>query len=475
MGKYSWFGGDFEARYESYIDELTTCLGHADRHKPFKSYCTGLLLPVDRKSVEPIAAHVDPTRTSAAHQSLLHFVGYSKWSHRDLLASVRNLVLPVMTAHSPVIAWTIDDTGFPKQGKHSVGVGRQYCGQLGKQDNCQAAVSLSVSTKDASLPIAWRLYLPEAWANDPERRASAKVPEDVIFQTKTDIALDQIQQIRADGVTPAPLLADAGYGKSAAFRDALDAMGQEYIVAIMEKTSLWRPGHTPTVPTHGGPGRQPKNLIRNAGDNNDVAQAGQWVKSLFADGPNEQWQEICWRDDAHDDHKLKLTSRFWRTRVRVASGDQKRQVPRAEQWLIVEWPHGTDKPSHYWLSNLPQDTDFKSIIFLAKHRWRIEEDYLNLKQDCGLADYEGRGWPGFHNHCALSIAAYAFLVAEKVTFPPSRQRTSDRHEKSGLPQGPLPRTSARHNPKTRAKLYPNLAQKTCQSTVQNSAKMPSMC
>lgn len=184
-----WRDGDSEARFGGYVEELSRVMSHADRVAPFRSYCTGLLLPGKRKSVEPMAARLRPDRTSAEHQSLLHFVGQSPWDEVALLRAVRAAVLPVLTAAGPVAAWIVDDTGFPKKGRHSIGVARQYCGQIGKQDNCQVAVSLSVATASASLPVAWRLYLPEAWAADSERRAKAGIPEEVTFRTKPQIAL----------------------------------------------------------------------------------------------------------------------------------------------------------------------------------------------------------------------------------------------------------------------------------------------
>jgi SRSO17 transposase len=197
-------------RFESYVDGLTVALGHADRDEPFRRYTTGLLLPLERKSVEPIAARVDPGRVSAAHQSLHHFVAKADWSDRILLSTVRGAVLPLIERHGPVEAWIVDDTGFPKKGKHSVGVARQYCGQLGKQDNCQVAVSLSVANEAASLPIDYRLYLPKDWASDPARRTKAGVPDEITFQTKPSMALDQIRKAAADGIPPGVVLADAG-------------------------------------------------------------------------------------------------------------------------------------------------------------------------------------------------------------------------------------------------------------------------
>lgn len=191
---------DSESRFAAFVERLAAALGHADRAAPLRAYCTGLLLPGDRKSVEPMAARVEPARVQAAHQSLHHFVAKADWSDAAVMQAVRDTALPAMTKSEPIRAWIVDDTGFPKKGAHSVGVARQYCGQLGKQDNCQVAVSLSVANQHASLPVAYRLYLPEDWAADPERRAKAGVPAEILFKTKPQIALDQIRSLPAGQV-----------------------------------------------------------------------------------------------------------------------------------------------------------------------------------------------------------------------------------------------------------------------------------
>src|SRR6476661_11009284 len=203
---------DGEERFSAYVDGLTTVIGHADRAKPLRDYCVGLMMPCARKSVEPMAAITAPERTAAQHQSLLHFVGEGNWSDEKVLAKVREMVLPGIERHGPIGAWIIDDTGFPKKGRHSVGVARQYCGELGKQDNCQIAVSLSVANHAASLPIAWRLYLPLEWTADAERRAVAGIPETIGFLTKPQIALEQIRAACAAGLPRGVVLMDAGYG-----------------------------------------------------------------------------------------------------------------------------------------------------------------------------------------------------------------------------------------------------------------------
>jgi SRSO17 transposase len=209
---------DWEERFDDYVERLGDVLGHADRRAPLRAYATGLLLPGERKSVEPMAARLDPGRVGAAHQSLHHFVAKAAWDDAALLRAVRDYALPAMLERGPVRAWLVDDTGLPKKGKLSVGVARQYCGQLGKRDNCQVAVTLSVATGHASLPVAYRLYLPEAWAADPARRAAAGVPEEVAFATKPAIALDQIGRALADGVPPGVVVTDAGYGAASGAR-----------------------------------------------------------------------------------------------------------------------------------------------------------------------------------------------------------------------------------------------------------------
>jgi len=221
-----WRDGASASRFSPYVERLTRALGHADRVAPFRAYCVGLMLPGQRKSVEPMAARIEPARVGAAHQSLHHFVAQAAWDDAAVLAAVRDMVLPAMEAQAPIRAWIIDDTGMPKKGRHSVGVGRQYCGQVGKQDNCQVAVTLSVATHQASLPIAFRLYLPEAWAGDPTRRAKAGVPEEIAFQTKPQIALAQIRAALAADVPRGVVVMDAGYGADGELRAGIEGFCQ---------------------------------------------------------------------------------------------------------------------------------------------------------------------------------------------------------------------------------------------------------
>src|SRR3954469_6813754 len=235
----------WEERFDDYVERLGDMLGHADRRAPLRAYTTGLLLPGERKSVEPMAARVAPSRVGAAHQSLHHFVAKAARDDAALLRAVRDHALPAMLERGPARAWLVDDTGLPKKGKLSVGVARQYCGQLGKRENCQVAVTLSVANEHASLPVAYRLYLPEAWAADPARRATAGVPGEVEFRTKPAIALEQIGQALAAGVPTGVVVTDAGYGNDTEFREGVTAQGLPYVAGIQGSTTLWPPGAGP--------------------------------------------------------------------------------------------------------------------------------------------------------------------------------------------------------------------------------------
>ena len=422
-----------EARFRAYAADLASALGHADRVRPFADYCVGLLSAEGRKSVEPLAAVTAPQRTAAQHQSLLHLVAQAPWSDQAVLGRVRERVVPSITRDEPIQAWIIDDTGFPKKGHHSVGVARQYCGQLGKQDNCQVAVSLSVATHQGSLPVAYRLYLPKDWADDPVRRTVAGVPEDICFQTKPEIALQQMRQALAAGVPPGVVLGDPAYGNDSNFRAGITDLGLSYALGIMPSTTVWRPGEMPLPPApRSGRGRPAKRLRRD-GTHRPVS-----VKTLAMELPADAWQPIAWRDGSN----TPLASRFARLRVRPAHDDARRGEPADEEWLLIEWPEDETEPDHYWLSTLSADISFEHLVDRTKMRWRIERDYLELKQEVGLGHYEGRGWRGFHHHASLCIAAYGFLVSEKETIPPSGPSGAWHGPRSAVPDGYRPRGSA---------------------------------
>jgi SRSO17 transposase len=422
-----------ESRFAAYVEGLTSVIGHADRAKPLRDYCTGLMMPCERKSVEPMAAITAPERTAAQHQSLLHLVGEGKWSDEKVLAKVRELVLPQIERHGSIEAWIIDDTGFPKKGQHSVGVTRQYCGQLGKQDNCQVAVSLSLANHHASLPVAYRLYLPEDWAKDSGRRRKTGVPEEVSFKTKPEIALEQITAACAAGLPRGVVLMDAGYGNNSELRADITALGLAYVAGILSTTTLWAPGTGPLpAKKWSGIGRPPT-LLRRDGKHQPIS-----VKELALGLSKRAWRVVKWREGSAE----WLSSRFARVRVRAARRDFKLTESRPEEWLLIEWPEGEKEPTKYWLSNLPKDIAFRQLVDIAKLRWRIERDYQELKQEVGLGHFEGRGWRGFHHHATLCVAAYGFLVSERETIPPSRPRSAALFEELAIPDGYRPRGSA---------------------------------
>ena len=420
-------GKDIEARFAGFVEGLSSVIGHADRTGPLRDYCTGLMLPGERKSVEPMAARTAPARTAAQHQSLLHFVGVATWSDEKVLAKVREMVLPAMTKNGPIEAWIIDDTSFPKQGKHSVGVHHQYCGQLGKQANCQVTVSLSIANHAVSLPVAYRLYLPEAWSKDRARRKKTGVPKDVKFKTKPEIALEQIRWACEAGLPRGVALMDTAYGNDSRLRAGMTELGVTYAVGIQPNTLMWRSGT--------GPRRKGKPL-NNTGrrDEPDLVSAKEVMLGL----PKRAWRTVRWREGSTD----WLSSRFARVRVRVGHN---KLVPEKllPEWLLIEWPEGEAEPTKYWLSTLPSNISFRQLVDLAKMRWRVERDYQDLKQEVGLDHYEGRGWRGFHHHATLCIAAYGFLIAEQAMIPPSGPRSAAPFQAPVLPDNYRPRGSAR--------------------------------
>jgi len=399
-----------QQRFAAYLDCLAQAAEHLDRVGPLKSYCTGLLLPGERKSVEPLAARLAPHDVRRVHQSLHHFVANAPWRDEALLERVRHWVLPVMKRNGPVVAWIVDDTGFVKKGTHSVGVVRQYCGQVGKQENCRVAVSLSLATEQASLPIAWRLYLPETWAQDRKRRKQTGIPRQITLATKPALALQQIRKAVEEEVATAPVLADAAYGHDSQFREGLSELGLDYVVGVQKSTTVWRAGKAPLPAKQWKGLGRPPTLLRRDKQHQPIS-----LQQLAESWPPICWKHVSWREGT----KQKLRSRFAALRVRVAHRDYWRSQRRAEEWLLIEWPTAESEPTKCWLSTLPPDTQLVNLVKPAKHRWIIERDYEELKQELGLGHYEGRGWRGFHHHATLCIAAYGFLVAERSRFSPS--------------------------------------------------------
>ena len=406
-------------RFVAYVEELTSVIGHADRALPLRDYCAGLLTAEGRKSVEPMAAVTAPAQVSVQHQKLLHFVGEGNWSDERLLAKVRELVIPAIERHEPIKAWIIDDTSYPKQGTHSVGVHHQYCGQLGKQANCQVAVTLSIANHHASLPIAYRLYLPKDWVDDAQRRRRAHVPEAIGFKTKPQIALTQIRAALAAGVARGVVLMDASYGTNSALRAGVSALALTYVAAIL-----------PTV------------KVRAVADPDERVSVKQLARGL----PKYAWRTITWRDGS----AAPLRSRFARVLVRTAP--IRGAATRPEETLLIEWPNGEAAPTKYWLANVDKKISFRGLVDIAKMRWRIERDYQDLKQEIGLDHYEGRGWRGFHHHGTLCIAAYGFLISERETIPPSGPRSSGMFAKPAISGGYRPRGAAAAAPTARSEL-----------------------
>jgi SRSO17 transposase len=436
---------DSGSRFATYVEGLTSVIGHADRAVPLKDYCVGLLAAEGRKSVEPMAAVTAPAGVSAQHQKLLHFVAEAPWSDERVLSKVREMVLPAIERHGPIEAWIIDDTSYPKQGTHSVGVHHQYCGQLGKQANCQVVVTLSIANHYASLPIAYRLYLPQEWAEDASRRKKAHVPKAIKFKTKPQIALEQIRQACAAGVPCGAVLLDASYGSHSALRTGISALALTYVAAVVSTVKV------------------------RAASNRDALEPRMSVKELALSLPKHAWRTITWREGTAD----RLRSRFARVRVRTAP--IRRAAERSEETLLIEWPEGEAEPTKYWLSTLDKNISFRRLVDTAKMRWRIERDYQDLKQEIGLGHYEGRGWPGFHHHGTMCIAAYGFLISERETIPPSGPRSSRTLAKSAVPGGYRPRGAPDPAPTSRSQLDRNRPSQPDCRDYPNTATMPVLC
>jgi SRSO17 transposase len=361
-----------------------------------------------------------------------HFVANAPWDDQAVLSTARDYALAQLERHAPVAAWIVDDTGIPKKGPHSVGVARQYCGALGKQDNCQIAVTVSLVNSTMSVPCTWRLYLPEEWATDRTRRKATDVPSEVRFQKKWQIALEEIDRLVADDLPRAPIVADAGYGSTTQFRKGITARGVSYAVGIMRETTVWREGSGPLAPPRwsGGRGRPAKRLRRSQ-DHRPSS-----VLEVARQLPDSAWKLVRWREGTRGT----MQSRFAFARVRPAHLDYLGPTPHAEEWLVVEWPKGDSEPSKYWLSTAPETAPTEDLIRLIKLRWRIERDYEEMKDELGLDHYEGRGWRGFHHHGVLCMAAYCFLAAERARLSPPEPLAFLRT--AHLPKGFRPRGAA---------------------------------
>jgi SRSO17 transposase len=376
---------------------------------------------------------------------LLHFVAEAPWSDEPVLAKVRELVVPAIERHGPIEAWIIDDTSFPKCGSKSVGVHHQYCGQLGKQANCQVVVTLSIANHHASLPIAYRLYLPQEWAEDAARRKKARVPKAITFKTKPEIALEQIRAACAAGVPRGAVLTDASYGSNSALRTGISALGLEYVAAVVATVK-----------------------VRRASDRG-ASEPRLSVKKLALGLPKHAWRTITWREGTND----RLRSRF--ARVRVHASPTRGRRGRPEETLLIEWPVGKPEPTKYWLATVDKNIGLRALVDLAKMRWRIERDYQELKQEIGLGHYEGRGWPGFHHHGTLCIAAYGFLISEREMIPPSGSHSTRGLKKPAIPNGYRPRGAADPAPTSRSQLDRDAPSTLDRSNRKSTPKMSMLC
>ncbi len=406
------FDADAEQRLAEYLSGIGARLKNVIQRASFATYGLGLLGDGERKSVEPMAARAcgDPEEVDPAHQRLLYFVGRADWSDRDVRRAAARYALDALTARERVVAWIVDDTGFLKQGKHSVGVQRQYTGSAGKITNCQVGVSLSISTPTEHVPVDFELYLPKSWTDDPARRREGKIPEAVFFKTKWQLALEMIERGVKDGLPHGAVLADSDYGDRAEFRLGVRWLGLNYAVAVHAPTTVWRLDA----------------LHRRVGKPVAVGDLG------LAIG-RRGFRRTAWRDGAG---KL-LASRFALKRVVIAGV---KPAEREEVWLLIEWPQGEPAPTKFFVATLPRSTTRKKLVRLVKERWRTERVYQDLKGELGLDHFEGRSFRGWHHHVTVALCCFAFVVAERTrAFPPSAGWTGEAHAHGGAPGAPLRR------------------------------------
>jgi SRSO17 transposase len=392
-------------RLEAFADDIFESLPRKDQRARGECYLRGLMLDGRRKSVEPMAARLGEVHYQALH----HFVAVSPWDWRPVR---RRLAERLVSTLEPT-AWAVDDTGFPKDGDRSVGVQRQYSGTLGKTANCQLGVSVNAVTEQASCPLDWRLFLPESWDDDVERRAACHVPERVRHRPKWQLVLDMLDELDQWDLRPPLLVADAGYGEVGCFRQGLDDRGIGYVVQVKADTSAYPEQVRPTTAPYAGRGRRPRPRYRE--------RPCSLKRLALAAGP-QAGAELIWRRGS----KGLQRSRFLALRVRPAGITPRRQAAaRAEgvgwelptRWLLVEWPADKAEPVKYWLSNLPETTPMVELVRLGKLRWRIEQDYRECKGALGLDHYEGRSFPGWHHHVTLVSVAHGFLTLERLGRP----------------------------------------------------------
>jgi SRSO17 transposase len=423
----------------TFVDTLTADFGRPERRTDMTQYITGLLLDGERKSIEPIAARlVDrPDQIQAMRQRLQQCVVVSPWDAGALFSRLARLLdhdLPEVTA------FVVDDTGFPKKGRHSVGVARQYSGTLGRTDNCQIATSLHLAGECGSACIGMRLYLPETWASDRPRCQAAGVPETVPFAPKWQHALALLDAALSTGVRRHVVLGDAAFGEVTAFRDALTARDLSYVLRVPGHLVVWPPGTQFRVPTRRGTMGRPQSTPRPVSPTSPLT-----IAAVAAALPHRR---VTWREGSRGQQ----ASRFAAVRVRLAHRHAEGAGPGPEVWLLSEWSRDAPAPTKYYLSSLPATTALRTLVRLGKLRWRIERDYQELKGELGLDHFEGRTWNGFHHHVALCAAAHAFLALRRALFPSAIDGLDDRRcpptSASSVTASPaaMPVVSAAHGP-----------------------------
>lgn len=389
----------FKLKLEAFLADIVILMGRKERRQRAAQYIRGLLLDGERKSIEPMADRLADGNVQALQQ----FVNQSPWSSGNVRAC---LARKMESEFVPEAYWLIDETSFPKQGKHSVGVARQYCGALGKTANCQVAVSLDLGTEEASTPLNWALYLPRQWIEDPERRRKAGVPEDVVFKTKNQLALDLIDEARQWGLQDRVILADSAYGDAFEFRQGLRSRHLDHVVQVSGDLTAWtQDPHPAEIPLKRNGKARKRFYARELAPTRSLNQ-------IAKDLPAESWKQVTWRQGT----KGPLSSRFARVVVWTANGlVQGKTMEAPKEELLIEWPQGDKEPWKYWLSSLSlQRTSFRRLVRTAKGRFRIEQDYQEMKGELGLDHFEGRSWMGWHHHVTLVTLAYAFLMLERM-------------------------------------------------------------
>jgi SRSO17 transposase len=387
-------------RLTSFLDAFMPLLGRAERGYWATMYVRGLLLDGERKSIEPMVDRLPGAEVQAVRQ----LVNQSPWAWAPVQEALTRQLIDRLLPEAVLI---LDETSFPKQGTHSVGVARQYCGALGKTANCQVAVSLHLGTDTGCVPLVWKLYLPDEWTDDPARRAEAGIPPTITYRTKTELALDALDVALARGVGRRVVLADSAYGNSFDFRAALTARDLPYCVQVEPTTKAWTAPPAPSTPPpyqgQGRPRRRPPRADLPVPE--DLA-------TLALAVPAPAWHHVTWRPGS----KGPLRSRFARCAVWLAHRwTTTRTVRTTAVDLLIEWPRDEPAPTKYWLAELRgESAGLRRLVRLAKGRWRIEMDYRELKEEVGLDHFEGRSWTGWHHHVTLATLAYAFLVLETL-------------------------------------------------------------